>query len=284
MYLAKEDDAAYAFYDPAADTYDPARLTLVSELRRAIEQGELVLHYQPKARLATGEVCSVEALLRWDHPERGLIMPDDFIPIAQQTGLMKPLTLHVVDEALRRCRSWLDRGIRLPVAVNLSTRNLLDLALPGQVERLLTKWEVGPELLELEVTESTMLGDPMRSQLVLERLSAIGIRLAIDDFGTGFSSLRHLRRLPFDEIKIDRSFVSNMVDDEDDTAIVRSTIELGRSLGLRVVAEGVETDELWSMLDELGCEIVQGDCLSPALPAEELELWLRDGAHVPLAV
>jgi EAL domain-containing protein (putative c-di-GMP-specific phosphodiesterase class I) len=211
-------------------------------------------------------------------------MPDDFIPIAQQTGLMKPLTLHVVDQALGRCRSWLEQGIRLPVAVNLSTRNLLDLAFPEQVERLLTKWEVGPEFLELEVTESTMLGDPMRSQLVLDRLSAIGIRLAIDDFGTGFSSLRHLRRLPFDEIKIDRSFVSNMVGDEDDTAIVRSTIELGRSLGLRVVAEGVETDELWSILGELGCQVAQGDCLSPALPSEGLELWLRDRARVALAV
>jgi diguanylate cyclase (GGDEF)-like protein/PAS domain S-box-containing protein len=284
MYMAKEDDAAYAFYDPTADTYDPARLTLVSELRRAIEQDELVLHYQPKALLATGEVCSVEALLRWNHPERGLIMPDDFIPIAQQTGLMKPLTPHVIDMALQRSRAWLEQGIRLPIAVNLSTRNLLDLAFPEQVERLLRKWEVGPELLELEVTESTMLGDPMRSQLVLERRSAIGIRLAIEDFGTGYSSLRHLRRLPFDEINIDRSFVSNMVDDEEDTANVRSTIELGRSLGLRVVAEGVETEELWNLLDDLGCEIAQGDCLSPALPADELELWLRDRARMALAV
>jgi diguanylate cyclase (GGDEF)-like protein/PAS domain S-box-containing protein len=284
MYLAKEDDASYAFYDPSADTYDPSRLTLVGELRRAIEQRELTLHYQPMAMLASGEVIAVEALLRWHHPERGLIMPDDFIPIAQQTGLMKPLTLYVVDEALRQCRSWLERGIRLPVAVNLSTRNLLDLALPEQIEQLLAKWQLGPELLEVEITESAMLGDPLRSKLVLERLSAIGIRLAIDDFGTGYSSLRHLGRLPFDELKIDRSFVSNMTADEDDATIVRSTIELGRNLGLMVVAEGVETEEHWARLDALGCTVAQGHCVSPPLPPDELELWLADGTRLPLAV
>jgi diguanylate cyclase (GGDEF)-like protein/PAS domain S-box-containing protein len=284
MYMAKEDDAGYAFYDPTADTYDPARLTLVGELRRAIEQGELVLHYQPTALLATGETCAVEALLRWSHPERGLIMPDDFIPIAQQTGLMKPLTLHVVDEALRQSRAWLDKGISLPVAVNISTRNLLDLAFPEQVKRLLEKWEVGAELLKFEITESMMLGDPLRSKVVLERLSAIGIRLAIDDFGTGYSSLRHLRRLPFDEIKIDRSFVSNMVADEDDATIVRSTIELARNLGLLVVAEGVESEEIWRRLDALGCTVAQGWYLSPPLPARDLELWLRARERLPVAV
>jgi diguanylate cyclase (GGDEF)-like protein len=284
MYMAKEDDESYAYYDPDADTYDPTRLTLVGELRRAIEQNELVLHYQPKALLATGEVYAVEALLRWEHPERGLIMPDDFIPIAQQTGLMKPLTQHVVDMALLQCRAWLDRGLRLPVAVNLSTRNLLDLALPDQIEKLLAKWGVGSELLKFEITESTMLGDPMRAQLVLDRLSTLGIRLAIDDFGTGYSSLRLLRRLPFHELKIDRSFVSKMADDEDDATIVRSTIELGRSLGMRVIAEGVESHELWCRLEALGCEIAQGDFLSPPVPAHALERWLRERAQMPVAV
>jgi diguanylate cyclase (GGDEF)-like protein/PAS domain S-box-containing protein len=282
MYLPKESDSPAAFYDAESDTYDPVRLTLVGELRRAIEQRELVLHYQPKALLTTGAICSVEALLRWHHPQRGLVMPDDFIPLAQQTGLMKPLTLYVVEEALAQAAAWRGRGLELPIAVNLSMRNLLDLELPEQIAALLAKWEVAPELLELEITESHMLGDPVRSKLVLERLSALGLGLAIDDFGTGYSSLRHLRRLPIREIKIDRSFVANMVTDEDDATIVRSTIEVGRNLGLRVVAEGVETMEIWHRLAALGCTIAQGTCLSDALPADELEVWLGDRDRVAL--
>src|SRR5262249_12808721 len=183
---------------------------------------------------------------------------DDFIPLAQQTGLMKPLTLYVVEEALAQSAAWRKRGVELPIAVNLSMRNLLDIELPEQIAALLAKWEVSPELLELEITESHMLGDPVRSKLVLERLSAIGLGLAIDDFGTGYPPLRHLRPLPIQEIKIDRSFVANMVTDEDDATIVRSTIELGRNLGLRVVAEGVETAEIWDRLAALGCTIAQG--------------------------
>jgi diguanylate cyclase (GGDEF)-like protein len=276
MYTAKRENSAYAFYDEEADHYDPRRLTLVAELRRAIEERELVLYYQPKAVLATGEIRSVEALLRWNHPERGLVLPDDFIPLAQQTGLIKPLTLYVVAEALEQCASWQAEGLTLSVAVNLSMRNLLDLEFPEQIERLLDRWDIDRSLLEFEITESTMIADPMRTRLVLERLSAMGIRLSIDDFGTGYSSLAYLKRLPVNEIKIDRSFVMNMGVNEDDAAIVRSTIDLGRNLDLDVVAEGVETEAVWNELSALGCVSAQGYYLSRPVPPDQLRDWLRE--------
>jgi len=249
-------------------------LTLVAELRRAMEQRELVLHYQPKAVLEDGSVRSVEALLRWQHPHQGLIFPDSFIPVAQETGLIRPLTLYVVDEALRQCREWRDAGLGLSISVNLSMRNLLDLEFPQQVEGLLKRWEVDASLLELEITESTMLANPARTKAVLGQLHALGIRLSIDDFGTGYSSLAYLRRLPIDEIKIDRSFVMNMDEEADDVAIVRSTIDLGRNLGLEVVAEGVETQAIWDKLRELGCSVAQGYFLSRPVPPEQLAEWL----------
>jgi EAL domain-containing protein (putative c-di-GMP-specific phosphodiesterase class I) len=256
----------------------------VSELRRAIDQQELVLYYQPKAVLESGEVSSVEALLRWNHPSRGLIMPDDFIPLAQQTGLIKPLTLYVIGEALKQCRLWQEQGLRLSIAVNLSMRNLLDLEFPEQVARLLDEWEVEHELLEFEITESTMLADPVRTKLILDRLSSMGIRLAIDDFGTGYSSLAYLKRLPVDEIKIDRSFVMHMSDDPDNATIVRSTIDLGKNLGLQVVAEGVETEEVWNILSALGCTIAQGYYLSRPVPPDELREWLRGRTNTVVAI
>ncbi len=273
MYHAKQENVGVAFYEASRHDDDPVRLTLVGELRRALEDHELTLHYQPKASLADGSVSSVEALLRWQHPERGLVPPDQFIPIVQQTGLIMPLALYVVDEALRQCRAWLDGGLRLAVAVNLSTRNLMDADFPPQVETLLARHGVGGELLEIEITESAVLADPARTRQVLERLAALGIRVSIDDFGTGYSSLAHLRRLPVDEIKVDRSFVSGMDRDEDDATIVRSTIELGRSLGLDVVAEGVETQAVWDRLAALGCTYAQGYHLSRPVPAGELAEW-----------
>jgi diguanylate cyclase (GGDEF)-like protein/PAS domain S-box-containing protein len=276
MYAAKENNLAYAFYDEASDHYDPHRLTIVGELRRALESRELVLYYQPKAMLADGAVTSVEALIRWNHPTRGLVQPDAFIPLAQQTGLIKPLTLYVVEEALQQCAAWQRQGLRLCIAVNLSMRNLLDLEFPEDVRRLLEQWQVDPSLLEFEITESTMLADPVRTKLILEKLSAMGIRLAIDDFGTGYSSLAYLKRLPIDEIKIDRSFVMHMRDDEDDATIVRSTIDLARNLGLEVVAEGVESQETWEQLSSLGCTVAQGYFLSRPVPPDELRDWLLD--------
>jgi diguanylate cyclase (GGDEF)-like protein/PAS domain S-box-containing protein len=279
MYHAKHENAGCALYDAARHDGDPLRLTLVGELRRALEERELMLHYQPKARLCDGVVGSVEALLRWQHPARGLVPPDEFIPTAQQTGLIKPLTLYVLDEALRQCRAWLDDGLRLAIAVNLSTRNLMDADLPPQVAALLARHGVNGRLLEIEITESTVLADPARTRGVLEQLAALGVRISIDDFGTGYSSLSHLRRLPVDEIKVDRSFVMAMDRDEDDATIVRSTIELGRNLGLDVVAEGVESQAIWDRLVALGCTYGQGYHLSRPLPASELAAWCESRAR-----
>ena len=276
MYKAKRESAPFCFYDEEADDCDPARLTLVAELRRAMEERELVLYYQPKAALADGEVQSVEALLRWRHPTRGLIYPNAFIPVAQETGLIRPLTLYVVDEALRQCRAWRNEGLELCVSVNLSTRNLLDLEFPTQVAELLARWDVEPQMLKLEMTESAMLANPTRTTAMLCELSALGIKLSIDDFGTGYSSLAYLRRLPIDEIKIDRSFVTEMGEEDADLAIVQCTIDLGRNLGLDVVAEGVETSDVWEKLRALGCKSAQGYYLSPPVPPEELSDWLTE--------
>jgi diguanylate cyclase (GGDEF)-like protein len=275
MYEAKEHPAGCEVYAKERDDYSPDRLTLLTELRRAIDVGELVLHYQPKADLRTSEVHGVEALVRWSHPKRGLVPPDEFIPLAQKTGVIVPLTFFVLNEALRQCRTWKLEGLDLCVGVNLSARNLLDVHLPDTVGELLAKWEVSPSLLELEITESTILADPIRAMHVLSRLSDMGVRLAIDDFGTGYSSLAYLKRLPVDELKIDKSFVQGMEEDENDAVIVRSTIDLGRNLGLRVVAEGVETAEAWRRLAALGCDIAQGYYLSRPIPAAELAAWLR---------
>jgi diguanylate cyclase (GGDEF)-like protein/PAS domain S-box-containing protein len=274
MYTAKEDHRGYSFYERTADTHDLVQLTLVGELRRAIDQGELVLHYQPKASFSEGTVDGVEALVRWNHPQRGLLAPDQFIPSALETGLMKPLTLYVLDEALRQVRAWHDEGLDLSVSVNVGRRNMLDLSFPDDVAAALKARKADPSWLELEITESTILDDSFRSRAVFERLNEMGVKLSIDDFGTGYSSLAYLRDLPVSEIKIDRSFVLNMMTRADDEMIVRSTIDLGRNLGLQVVAEGVETEETWNRLAELGCDVAQGYLLTRPVPPEELTDWL----------
>jgi EAL domain-containing protein (putative c-di-GMP-specific phosphodiesterase class I) len=282
MYLAKAGNTTHAIYDPSEDEYDPTRLTLVGELRRAIEAAELTVYYQPKADLRTGEVKGAEALVRWEHPERGLLMPDEFIPLAQHTGLIRPLTLSVIDTAMAQARTWRNQGLNLSVAVNLATRNLLDAGLPDDVQELLEKWELDPGMVEFEITESTIMADPFRALAVLKRLHAMGTKLSIDDFGTGYSSLAYLKRLPVDAVKIDKSFVMSMVADENDAAIVRSTIDLARNLGLAVVAEGVEDEAIWHTLAALGCDFAQGHYLSRPLPAPELVAWLRQ-LNEPLA-
>jgi len=274
MYAAKRSDLPFAVYDETDNRSDPARLKLIAELRRGLRRGELVLHYQPMARLASGVVDSVEALVRWNHPERGLVFPDAFIPLAQETGLIRPLTRYVLEEAVRQCREWRAAGLELAVSVNVSARNLLDADFPEQVERLLSEAGLPPALLELEITETTMLSDGPRTKSALDRLSALGIRISVDDFGTGYSSLAYLRRLPISEIKIDRSFVMNMDGCEDDAVIVRSTIDLGRNLGLSVVAEGVESEGIWTELRRLGCTSAQGYYLTRPVPADELRAWL----------
>jgi diguanylate cyclase (GGDEF)-like protein/PAS domain S-box-containing protein len=276
MYLAKRDNSGWELYDRSQDDHQPHRLSLISELRRAIDERELVLHYQPKLELRSGRVDAVEALVRWHHPTRGLLGPNEFIDVAQETSLIKPLTLYVIDEALRQCREWAAEGHPLAVAVNVSTRNLIDLDFPDQVAALLAKWEIGPERLELEITESAIVADMFRMRGVLERLGAMGLRISVDDFGTGYTSLGYLRRLPISELKIDRSFVSHMATSEEDAIIVRSTIDLGRNLGLGVVAEGVEDAEVLERLRDLGCDVAQGYLMSAPIPAGELTAWLRD--------
>ncbi len=275
MYRAKDERLTHAFYEASSYRHDPERLTLVSDLRRAIRDSELVLHYQPKATLDSGEVASVEALVRWQHPERGLLPPAEFIPVVEQTSLVKPLTAFVLGEALRQCKAWKDEGLDLSVAVNISMRNLLDRSFADEVRRLLDFHGVEPNRLELEITESTVLADPHRTGRLLDELNAMGVRLSVDDFGTGYSSLSVLKRLPLNELKIDRSFVKNMLTDEDDAIIVRSTIDLARNLGLEVVAEGVESVEVWDELESLGCHTAQGFYLSRPVPPAQLGLWLR---------
>jgi diguanylate cyclase (GGDEF)-like protein len=281
MYVAKAGRQGYEIYAPQFDQYSATRLALLGELRRAIEEGQLVLHYQPKVHFRTGIVEGVEALVRWQHPERGLIFPDEFIPFAEHTTLIRPLAHFVLDHALRQCRAWRRSGLDVSVAVNLSVRNLLDLSLPDEVARLLSKWELPPGALDLEITESTIMAEPMRAMEVLTRLSEMGVGLSLDDFGTGYSSLAYLRRLPVDEIKIDKSFVLNMASDEDDASIVRSTIDLGHNLGLRVVAEGVENGQIWNQLARLGCDVAQGYYLSRPVPAERLSEWLEAASDAP---
>jgi EAL domain-containing protein (putative c-di-GMP-specific phosphodiesterase class I) len=234
-----------------------------------------MLHFQPKAELATGRIVGVEALARWEHPRLGMIAPAEFVPIAEQTGLITPLTSHVLDRALGQLREWRDEGRELTVAVNLSARTFLDAQLAVEIPRLLAKWEVDAPRLELEITESMLMLDPGRAQATLERLSRIGLKLSVDDFGTGYSSLSNLKRLPVDVIKIDKSFVMDMAIDASDAAIVRSTIDLAHNLGLRVVAEGVESHGAWLSLRELGCDLAQGFYVSRPLPAEDIGRLLR---------
>ena len=278
MYLAKGAHAGTAVYDADQDSNDAARLALAGELRRAIENDQLVLHFQPKAELDSGRIVGVEALVRWIHPERGFIPPNDFIPIAERTGLIKPLSRYVVTAALRQCAAWRDTGLDLQVAVNLTIPDLLDLELPGLIAGLLLETGVRPDQLELEITESTILADPFRVRQVLTDLNGLGLRLAIDDFGTGYSSLAYLKRLPVQTIKIDRSFVMDMCENVNDATIVRSTIDLGRNLGLAVVAEGVETQETWDALRRHGCTLAQGYLISKPLPADDLRALLEQRA------
>jgi diguanylate cyclase (GGDEF)-like protein len=270
MYAAKEGGRGYIMFEPQLDRYSPRRLALAGQLRQAIIDGEIVLYFQPKADLATGRIVGVEALARWKHPELGLVGPVEFVPIAEQTGLIGPLTSHVLDEALRQVRTWADEGLDLTVAVNLSARSFLDAQLAAEIPPLLDKWGVKAEQLELEITESMLMIDPARAKATLDRLASIGLSLSVDDFGTGYSSLANLKRLPVHGIKIDKSFVMDMAHDPSDAAIVRSTIDLAHNLGLKVVAEGVENQESWRRLREQGCDLAQGFHVARPLPGEDL--------------
>jgi diguanylate cyclase (GGDEF)-like protein len=279
MYAAKEVKAGAVVFQPEEHVSAPARLTVLGDLRRALEvTGELFLHYQPKYTLDGERIEGAEALLRWQHPTEGLIPPGDFIPAAEGTGIILRLTERVLDMALAQMRGWMDAGHAVPVAVNLSTRCLLDAGLPDLVARLLAEHRVPAELLRLEVTESAVMGDSARCMEVLQRLHALGVRLSIDDFGTGYSSMSHLRRLPVDELKIDRSFVLGMTTTQQDAVLVRTAIDLGHNLGLTVVAEGVEGAEHVTALRALGCDIAQGYHYARPMVGEQLsELLDRVG-------
>jgi len=275
MYLAKEAKSGYQVYAADRDPYSPHHLTLLHDLRRAMDSGQFVLHYQPKANLGTGAIIGAEALIRWQHPERGLIPPDKFVPLAERSGLSRPLTLFVLNEALRQLNAWRKDGIHLRMAVNLTGRNLHDPTFPIDVARLLETWDIGASSLVLEITENSVMADPVRVIGVLKALREMGVELALDDFGTGYSSLAYLKRLPVNELKIDKSFVMNMAGDESDAVIVQSTIGLARNLRLRVVAEGVEDQASWDELAMLGCDVAQGFFLSRPMPAAEFTAWMK---------
>jgi diguanylate cyclase (GGDEF)-like protein len=274
MYAAKRERLGVAVYERPADRTDATQLALLGQLRRAIDEDELILHYQPKIDARTHAVSGVEALVRWQHPQRGLLGPGVFVPLAEHSGLMARLTDHVIGLALKQASQWRAAGRDLPVAVNVGARCVLDLGFPDAVARRLAETGLPAETLTLEITETGLIGDPQRATQILRRLRSLGVRLSLDDFGTGYSSMTHLSTLPVHEIKIDRSFVGSMHTDGNRRVIVRATITLARSLGLDVVAEGIEDDRAWTDLIAMQCTTGQGYHLGRPMPAEDLLAWL----------
>lgn len=274
MYTAKLRNDGAVIYHPSIDQSSKQNLSLLSELRGAIDRNEFRLYVQPKLLLATGKVVGIESLVRWVHPEKGMVFPDNFIPFAEQTGFIRVLTRWMMEQSAHLCRELSNQGIFLKISVNLSTRDLLDQDLTTKFAQILEHYQVKSSSFCLEITESSIMDDPLRAQQTLHGLHVMGFDLSIDDFGTGYSSLAYLKRLPVDELKIDKSFVLNMEKDIDDTKIVRSTIDLGHNMGLRVVAEGVENEAVWHLLSDLGCDQGQGYFMSKPMPASQLEAWL----------
>jgi diguanylate cyclase (GGDEF)-like protein len=274
MYAAKEDHSVFKLYAPKLDRHSRRRLTVLSDFRRALDSDEFILHFQPVVDIDGAKARGAEGLVRWEHPELGLIPPTDFIPIAEQSGLIGPLTRYVLEHAVAECKTWREAGRDLSVAVNLTVRDLLDRRLPKQIEQLLASHQLPAEALQLEITESMIMSDPERALETVTSLRALGVKISVDDFGTGYSSLANLKTLPVNELKIDRTFVSSMLKDQSDLVIVRSTINLGHELSLEVVAEGVEDDLTLRRLANLGCDLAQGYHLSRPLPGAEFVAWL----------
>jgi predicted signal transduction protein with EAL and GGDEF domain len=274
---ASKDSHTPVVYASEHDRHSAAGLGLVAQIRDAIENGELIVHFQPEVDLATGQTRRLEALVRWEHPERGLLLPDSFIPLARQSALVRPITRHVLDIALGQCRAWQDAGLEVGVAVNLAGRDLADSRLEEEVADALRRWKLAPGLLELEIPESAVMSERDRVHQMLARLSDRGVRIAVDDFGSGYASLSHLRQLPVDVLKVDKSFVQNVGTDDEDDAIVRSTIDLARNLDLMVIAEGVEDEVTIEMLGDLGCDVVQGYYFARPTSSAEVEQLLLDG-------
>ncbi|UNO39788.1 bifunctional diguanylate cyclase/phosphodiesterase [Streptomyces sp. MST-110588] len=274
MYQAKRDRSGVEVYEAKRDGNTPDRLGLLGDLRRALDAEDVELHYQPKVGF-DGHVAGLEALVRWVHPERGRVPPDEFIAIAESSGLMPRLTEYVLETALAQVARWRAMGLEVPVAVNVSPRDVHTPGFAGAVAARLARHRVPPGSLQLEITEHVLLEDPQRAADTLAGLTGHGVKMSLDDFGTGYSSLVHLRRLPVSELKIDRSFVARLAVDTEDAEIVRCTLDLAHSLGLLVVAEGVEDDETWERLRDLGCDAVQGWLVAAAMPPDETTAWLR---------
>lgn len=273
---SQESEHRFALYNADMDPYSERRLTLMGELRHAIEANLLQLYYQPQVDIQTNEIIGVEALLRWVHPEHGFIPPDEFIPLAEKTGLIKPLTQWVVDTALRQLSEFREEGLNLTMAINISAKNLLEADLYQHLISLLDKYKIPHSCLILEITETAMMIDPDNALAVLTRLHDSDIHVSIDDFGTGYSSLAYLKQLPVDEIKIDRSFVMEMPKSKDDLMIVNTTLNMSHSMGMKVVAEGIEDEETYRQLKTMGCDIAQGYFLARPLPVDDLRAWIKE--------
>lgn len=283
MYVAKHARSGYAVYAFDQEQQAPGRLELASELRRSISDGQLVLHFQPQLELRSGRLRGLEALVRWHHPRHGLLPPSHFLPLAEQTGLIRSLSEWVLSAALDRARALREMEAEARLVVNLSARDLHDPRLPESVAELLQAHGTPTTLLELEITESALMANPARAMESLTRLRHVGVAVTIDDFGTGYSSLGYLQRLPVTGLKVDRSFVLRMSDDDNDRAVVRTAISLGHSLGLRVIAEGVESRAAWDLLVSLDCDAAQGNFICPPLPFEAFERWGRERGPLPPA-
>lgn len=273
MSLLRQDTIGISLYDAARDPSSPRRLLLLRDLRKAVQQNQLQAHFQPKVSMRTGRLVGVEALARWTHSDRGVIPPDEFIPLAEKTGVINAVTLYMLESSVRQSSGWRAQGQSIPVAINLSVKDLLDRTLVDKIEALLHSRALGPNLLELEITESVLMEDPARNLEILSALRGLRVRLSIDDFGTGYSSLAYLKKLPVDAVKIDQSFVADMVNNNDSAIIVQSTIELAHNLGLKVIAEGVENQETWDLLAKHHCDEAQGYFIAQAMPSENIQAW-----------
>lgn len=278
MYLAKHHDELFAFYDRDKDPHSLKRLTLMGDLRRAIDEEKLELYYQPKADISQRQINSVEALLRWQHPIYGYIQPSVFVDMAEQTGIIKPLTWWTLKTGIAQCARWHHEGLQISVAINLSPRMLHNLDLAEEIQTMLNDFGLAAKYLELEITETAIMQEPERAQEILSQLHKMGVRLSIDDFGTGYTSLAYMKNLPVDEIKIDMSFVQGMLNNQADAMIVRSIIELAHNMNYEVVAEGVSSEALFQRLASEGCEIAQGAYISYAMNIDDFSEWRKESA------
>ncbi|MES1997901.1 MAG: EAL domain-containing protein [Pseudomonadota bacterium] len=282
MYAAKHTDAGFLFYDPKTDPHTQQRLQLSSDLRHALERNEFVLHYQPQINIESNCIIGVEALIRWNHPEHGMIFPDQFIPFAENTGLINPITDWVIRTAIMQCKTWQMAGTELRIAINVTARSFQDPLFVDKLATLLCSEGtcLAPERIEIEITENILMAEIEHGAKVIGRLRDLGVSVAIDDFGTGYSSLAYLKKLPIHSVKIDKSFVMNMAEDDNDAVIVRATIDLAHNLGYLVVAEGVENRDALDLLAVLGCNLAQGYHISHALPAEALIVWIKNSSWI----